>query len=330
MNVGVVRSNASTHIVTIDLELSVEVQVQIDEAGKGSRGVATGHALERVINLVGVARADVLCVVEIEVARGVVHVALLAGQLAGVGLAGVEKVRAQATDEPLDEDLEHGGGDQGVEKADDAVVDVPEGADPDLHEQDEEDRDQGGHDGGGDNGDDLLAQGVCELRVDDLAVVEGDGKGAIGGRVSHVDTETDGAHGGHGEDVEPGVLEPLAEGRARGHGVHLGLVLVVVAVRLLGVATVVAAVVVVAVVGHVPVGPGSGGSGRVTAEAVHEAHSEGLQCCTSVSWSWLMVGMMTLGSRTKERSILDTSRACYVSPVPVCVAWRPLGNDSIN
>ena len=32
-------------------------------------------------------------------------------------------------------------------------------------------------------------------------------------------SETEGTHGGHGEDVEPCVLQPLAEGRALGHGV---------------------------------------------------------------------------------------------------------------
>lgn len=33
--------------------------------------------------------------------------------------------------------------------------------------------------------------------------------------------ETDGTEGGHGENVEPGVLEPLAKGGPGGHGVGL-------------------------------------------------------------------------------------------------------------
>ena len=46
---------------------------------------------------------------------------------------------SQASDEPFEEDLEDGGCDEAVEKTDDTVVHIPEGADADLHDQNEED-----------------------------------------------------------------------------------------------------------------------------------------------------------------------------------------------
>lgn len=51
------------------------------------------------------------------------------------GLADGEEVGSKAADEPFEEDLEDGSGDQGVEKADDCIVDVPEAADSDLADQ---------------------------------------------------------------------------------------------------------------------------------------------------------------------------------------------------
>jgi hypothetical protein len=83
--------------------------------------------------------------------------------------------------------LEDGGADERVEKADDAVVDVPEGADADLHEQDDDDGDDGGEEGGEPDGDDFLAQRVAELGPDDFAVGEGDGEGSRGSGLCFVD-----------------------------------------------------------------------------------------------------------------------------------------------
>ena len=37
------------------------------------------------------------------------------------------------------------------------------------------------------------------------------GKAAARGWISHVDTQANGTHGGHGDDVEPSSLEPLSE-----------------------------------------------------------------------------------------------------------------------
>ena len=50
-------------------------------------------------------------------------------------------MRTEATNEPFDEHLEHGCGDERVEQTDDSVVDVPERSNPDLHYQNDEDGD---------------------------------------------------------------------------------------------------------------------------------------------------------------------------------------------
>ena len=57
------------------------------------------------------------------------------------GVADCEEVRAEAAYEALQHDLEDGGGDEGVEQAKNGVVDVPEGADADLHQEDDDDGD---------------------------------------------------------------------------------------------------------------------------------------------------------------------------------------------
>lgn len=167
-------------VVGEDLELGVEVKSEEDEAGESSGGVTRRHRLERIIDLVLVAGADILCVVNLP--EPLCGVSVLGntgvGSTRDVGLADRQEVRAQAADEPLDEDLEDSCRDQGVEKTEDAIVDVPEGADADLHAQDDEDGDHGGEEGGEPDGNDFLAHGVGELRVDDLAVGEGDGEGA--------------------------------------------------------------------------------------------------------------------------------------------------------
>lgn len=122
-------------VVGEDLQLGVQVEVQIYESTKGSGGVARGEGLETVVNGVWVAGADVACEHDLLEASAVVLVL----DEGGVWLAHGEEVRTQATDEPLEEDLEDGGGDEGVEDADDGIVGVPERADPDLHAEDHED-----------------------------------------------------------------------------------------------------------------------------------------------------------------------------------------------
>lgn len=163
-------------IVGKDLELGVQVQIQIDEPRERSRRVSRRHRLKAVIDLVPVPGADLRRVVDLLEPGGIIATVGAAGGKRDVRLADGQEVRAQAPDEPLDEDLEHGGGDEGVEQSDDGVVDVPEGADADLHHEEDEDGDEGGEQCGGPDWDDFLPEGVGEFRVDDLAVGEEDGE----------------------------------------------------------------------------------------------------------------------------------------------------------
>lgn len=98
-----------------------------------------------------------------------------------------QKVRSQPANQPLQKHLEHSRVDEPVQKPHHGVIEVPEAADADLHER---------HDGDGDHArkersepdrNDVFAQRVGKLGVDDLAVLEEDGKGASGGWGSVVD-----------------------------------------------------------------------------------------------------------------------------------------------
>lgn len=130
-------------IVGKDLELGVQVQVQIDESRKRSGRVSRRHRLKAIINLIPVTSADLRGIVNLLKPGSIIPPIRAASSKRDIRLADSEKMRAQAPDEPLDEDLEDGGGDEGVEQADDGVVDVPEGAHADLHDQEDEDGDEG-------------------------------------------------------------------------------------------------------------------------------------------------------------------------------------------
>lgn len=214
-----VGSNQLPHgwvVVGKDLELGVKVQVQVDKTGKGSSGVSTGHRLERIVDLALVTSADIGSVVELEVS--LVVVSSHGARLCHVRLADLEEVRSESTDQPLDEDLEDGSGDERVEKTDGGVVEVPEAADTDLHHQEDEDGDQSSQHSSGPDGNDLSAERVSVLGPDDFAVGEGNREGSCGCGLSEVDTETDGTHDGHGDNVEPCVLDPLSERGLSRHG----------------------------------------------------------------------------------------------------------------
>lgn len=120
-------------------------------------------------------------------------------------------MRPQPPDEPFDEDLEHGRADEAVQQANDRVVRVPETADADLHAQDDKDWDQAGQQCGRPDGDDVLPQRVREFRIHDVAGEEGDGEGTRRSWTCIVHTQSDGAHGGHGQEVQPGEFQPLSE-----------------------------------------------------------------------------------------------------------------------
>lgn len=85
-------------------------------------------------------------------------------------------MRSQTADEPLDKDLEDGGGDERVKKTDDGVVDIPERSDADLHHENDEDGNDASKEGGEPDGDDLIAKRISEFGEDNLAVGKGNGE----------------------------------------------------------------------------------------------------------------------------------------------------------
>lgn len=172
---GSVDDNELPHgrvVVGEHLELSVKVEVQVDESSESSGRVTRRHRLEAVVDLLLVARAD--AAVEHDLAVAVGNVARGTHVLWDHRLAHGEEVRAETSDEPFDEDLEDGRGDEGVQETDGCIVHVPEAADADLADEEDGDGDQGCHEGGSINGNDLVAQWVCELGVDNLAIREDD------------------------------------------------------------------------------------------------------------------------------------------------------------
>lgn len=125
-------------VVGKDLELGIEVEVQVHEPTKGGGGVTRGEGFQAVVDGVWVAGADVAREHDLLEASAVVLV-LDEGD---VGLADGEEVGAQAANEPLEEDLEDSSADERVQNTDDGIVGVPEGADADLHAENDEDGDQ--------------------------------------------------------------------------------------------------------------------------------------------------------------------------------------------
>lgn len=98
-------------------------------------------------------------------------------------------MRTQATNQPLDKDLEDGSCDERVKQPDDGVVDIPEGADADLHDQEDGDGHEGCQQSGGPDGNNLISQRIAKLGEDNLAVGEGDGKGSGRGGICFVDLD---------------------------------------------------------------------------------------------------------------------------------------------
>lgn len=175
-------------VVGEDLELGVEVEVQEDEAGERGRRVATGKGLQAVVDLVWVAGADFPRVENLLVA--LLIVSLVIGQ-ADVRLADVEEMRSQASDEPLEEHLKDGSGNERVQEANHGVVDVPKRANADLHEQDDDNGNHAGQKGGKPDGDDFVSKRERKLGEDDLAVGKCDGKRSRGRGVGLVDLHSE-------------------------------------------------------------------------------------------------------------------------------------------
>lgn len=212
-------------VVGPDLELGVKVEIQEDEAAKSCGGMTAWERLYGVINLILVASADAT----------VVHDRLVAiagfGALRNHGLAHDEEVGTEAANQALEEDLENGGGDEGVQETDDGVVDVPEAANANLHDQDNGNRDHRSQESGKPNRHDFVAKRIGEFGIDNLTVLKQDGKGATGSGRGLVEakllkrsvciaclylvfTYTQDTHEDHGEDIAPGHLQPLPERRS--------------------------------------------------------------------------------------------------------------------
>lgn len=218
-----VKSDELPHsrvMVGEDLQLGVEVQIQVDKSSEGSRGVARGHGLETVVDLLPVTRADAAVEHDLAVSICDVTVAATSVNAIVVGADGREKfgrddrladskeVRAQTTNKPLDEDLKDSGSDQGVEQTDGCVVDVPEAASADLNDQEDSKGNEESHQSSSPNRNDLVTHRVSELGIDNLTILEDDGEAAAWCWVSEVNTKTDSAHESHSQDIEPGSLEP--------------------------------------------------------------------------------------------------------------------------
>ena len=209
-------------VVRPHLELRIEIQVEEDEPSECSSAVAARKALERVINLLGIAGADFAVVHDPAEA-----VASLCAKGRYGRLTNSQEVRTQTSNQPLQEDLEDGSRDERVEQANDRVVDVPETSNADLHDQEEEDRNQCCKERCSPYWHDLFAERVRELWIHDVAIWEVDREAARWSRWCFVHAQPDDTHDDHGEDVRPSDLCPLTEG---GTCVECALVVAIVPV----------------------------------------------------------------------------------------------------
>jgi hypothetical protein len=136
--------------------------------------VTRWKGFERIVDLVLITGAD----------RTVIHdlseavASFLRCDGGDVGLADGEEVRTETTDQPFEENLEDGSGDERVEESDDCIVGIPERANADLADENDDDGDESAEKCSEPDGDDLFAYWVCELRVYDFTVLEVDGEGA--------------------------------------------------------------------------------------------------------------------------------------------------------
>jgi hypothetical protein len=78
------------------------------------------------------------------------------------------------SNQPLDEDLEDSRDNQRVQQTNGCVVDIPERADSDLADKENGKGDEERHESSSPDGDNLVAKGVSELRVDDFSIAESD------------------------------------------------------------------------------------------------------------------------------------------------------------
>lgn len=81
-------------------------------------------------------------------------------------------MRSQASDEPFQEYLKYGCRNQAVKQAKHAIVDIPERTDTNLHKEDNGDGNESSEQSSRPDWDNLMAQRVGKLRVDDLTTSE--------------------------------------------------------------------------------------------------------------------------------------------------------------
>lgn len=202
------------HALRAYLELGVEIYVQIHESTKGRGGMSRWKALKRVIDFVDVPSADAAVVHDL--AEAIADLCALVDdgfKNSWIRSAHVQKMRPQAANQPLEEDLEDSSADERVEKANNSVVHVPEAADANLHDEKDGNWDQSTEHGSRPDGNDLVARRVRELGVDNITALKKQRKGTRGSRMSFVDAQSQSAHEDHGQDVRPGHLEPLSKAR---------------------------------------------------------------------------------------------------------------------
>lgn len=97
-------------------------------------------------------------------------------------MADGEEVGTEAGVNKFDDDLDHAAGHDGVDYAPDAVVDVPEGPDAELHCENKDYGDAHGNDGIGDDWDMLRHLWITKARLVDLAVLSSGGVATTCGR----------------------------------------------------------------------------------------------------------------------------------------------------
>lgn len=174
-------------VVGEDLELAVEVKRQEDKAGEGCSGVTRWHRLESIIDLLPVSCAVAGSVEQIEVAISICSTRCTITANWDGWLADSEEVRSETADQALDENLEYCGTYDGIQKAHDGIVEIPEAADTDCANEEDHDGDQHRHESGGPDWNDFVAKRVGELRIDDLTVLESDWERSRRSGWSHVD-----------------------------------------------------------------------------------------------------------------------------------------------
>lgn len=197
-------------VVGKHLEFCVEVAVQEYKASECGRGVSRRHALKRIIDLLFVTCADAAVVHDLTIPVSGGHV-----ERRELWFADGQEMGTEASNQPLDENLEHSSRDETVQQANSRIIDIPEASDANLTDQEDGERDEERQESSGPDWDDFVAHRVCEVGVDNLSVLESNWEAPTRRRLCHVHTQANGAQDSHTHDIQRCGFDPLAEGRAR-------------------------------------------------------------------------------------------------------------------